>query len=182
MEASGGKQAYGFGVYSMLFNLDAGGKGFFSIVVQDWYNGLNYDRSGIGSLINEMDGTSGKLHAILQCLSLGMEAWKRRKEGRVYVHDRIREGVEKDRGNDPHETRQHHQLHSMGAEQLHQGCIIGLPSCKGPMIQEMNRYVVTPGPFKGKGIGLVAYYAADPGRQGTIFYPVDDGLEVGTVS
>ena len=74
------------------------------VVVAHRHRGLQHDRTGVELAGHEMDGRAGDLHAVLERLALRVDAGERRQQRRVDVEDRVREGVEQRRADEPHEA------------------------------------------------------------------------------
>lgn len=60
----------------MFFDEYSSRKGLSVIVIGHGHCGLQDDGSGIGSLVNEMDGTSAEANTVAACLSLRIETGK----------------------------------------------------------------------------------------------------------
>jgi len=100
----------------------------------------------------------------------------------VDVHDGVGKGIDQDRGYDPHEAGQDHEVHLVFPEGLQQGGVVGGAAGEETVIQVNVRDAVAFCPFQGEGLGTVADDAGDPGRDRSLLDGIDDRLQVGAAS
>jgi len=105
-----GKQLDGARVNLVFLFQDAAGERVGGIVGKYRNHGLDDDRPGIDTAINQVDSTAGEAGAVVDCLLLDMQPGKSGEQGRVDVDNPLREGVEHHLADDAHEAGQHHQL------------------------------------------------------------------------
>src|SRR4051812_9669808 len=82
---------------------------------------LKEDGPAVDSLVDEMHGNSGNLHAVVDRLSDRADARECREQRRVHVHDPVREAPDEHRGEQLHEPREHDQLRAAGLDPVAQG-------------------------------------------------------------
>ena len=155
-ETTGCKEPDGLGIEAVFLYLDPCRKGGFIVPLKDRYCCLDDDGACVRADIHEMNGTAGDLHAVIQCLLLGVEPGKSGEQGRVDVHDRVGEGIDEDSGHDTHETGENHQVYPAFAQGGNKRGVIGFSAGEKTMIQVQVRNVMACGALQGEGIGPVA--------------------------
>jgi len=129
-----------------------------------------------------MHRAAGKARAVFQGLALHVESGEGGKQGRVDVHDALGEGVDEDRGKQPHETGQHHQLHAGFTQSRDHGGVEGFARGKLAMVDDTGGDPGLAGAFQGEGVGLVAGDQHDLGVDPPGEALVDEGLEIGAAA
>src|SRR5207249_2851732 len=98
------------GIDFMLHGEDTGAERLLGVVVPDGDRPLHDDRPVVGLLVDEVNRSSGDLDAVLQRLTLRMEALEGRQQRRVDVHDPEWKSVEQDPRQETVETREEDEL------------------------------------------------------------------------
>ena len=97
----------------------------------------------LGVIMNGVTGRMGyRQHLVRSVLAI-------REQGGVDVHDGGREGIQQDRGDDPHEARQDHQLDPVLVEGFDQCFVVGFPAGKDPVVDVQGRDAMPSGATNG---------------------------------
>src|SRR5205823_5329106 len=82
---------YGLGINSMFFLQNAPTERIFGVVVFNRNDSLQHDRPSIEIFVDKVNGTAGKLHAVIESLLLRFEPRKRGQQRRVNIQNALRE-------------------------------------------------------------------------------------------
>jgi len=110
----------------MLLGQDAGGQRLLGVVGRHRHRRLQHDRPAVHTLVREVHGGAGDLHAVLEGLALGVQAGKRGQERGMDVEASAGEGPDVDRGQDPHVAGLAHEPDLPGLELAHERQVEGL--------------------------------------------------------
>ena len=110
-------EADGFGIEAVLLDEDARRQRLDRVVVEHRNRRLQDDRPAVELGGHQMHGRAGHPDAVLERLTLRVEAGKRGQQRRVDVEDAVRKRVEQRRADQPHEAGEADQLHAARREQ-----------------------------------------------------------------
>ena len=97
----------------------------FVVTVKDRYFCLQNDRTAVQLVGNEMHGGTMLLIAVLQHLTMGMQARIFRQKRRVDIQQTSVVMRDEGRAQDTHVARQHHHVRRVGVNLLHQLTVKG---------------------------------------------------------
>src|SRR5258707_13082415 len=86
----------------MFLFQDAVGKGVLVVGIEDGDDGLQDDGAGVEIFVDEVDGASGELDAVVEGLLLRFEAGEGRQERRVNIEDALGKGGYEEGGEKAH--------------------------------------------------------------------------------
>src|SRR5258708_20289954 len=86
----------------MFLFQDALGKGVLVVGIEDGDDGLQDDGAGVEIFVDEVDGASGELDAVIEGLLLRFEAGEGRQERRVNIEDALGKGGYEEGGGKAH--------------------------------------------------------------------------------
>src|SRR5438132_388693 len=115
------------------------------VVRSDGDRPLEYDRSVVRLLVDEMDGGACDLDSVRPGSGLGLEALERGKEGRVDVHDAQRKRLDERARDQAIESRKQHQL-DLGLPEGGQDRPVELLAPREALVTDHSRR--QPGPFR----------------------------------
>src|SRR6185503_7045797 len=86
------------------------------IGIEHGNGGLDQDGAGIEKFVDNMNGTAGNPHPMIEGLALGVESRERREQGRVNVQYAVGKGLYERRAEQPHEAGEADELHIVSAQ------------------------------------------------------------------
>jgi hypothetical protein len=162
----------------VLAREDAQAQGLLVVAGQDGDGGLRDDGTGVGAAIDQMHGAAGDPHAVLEGLTLRVDAREGRQERRVDVDDVHREGVEHHVREQAHEPCQDDPFGPVGAQGLHHGRVEGATALVMRVIDDDGRNAGGARPVDRPGAGDVRDDDGDACVELARGDGVDDGLQV----
>lgn len=162
----------------MLLDEDPCGKALNGIVITNLHWGLQHDWTAVEFTGNEVDRRTCDLDTVLQRLALSIDAGKCRQQGRMDVQDRIWEGIEQVRANQPHEPSQTDERH-LTLQQCAGYRPVEVDALSELSVIDNQRFDAgRPRAFKPRRLGAVRDDDRDPGLQTALGDRVDQRLEV----
>jgi len=173
---------YGLGVDAMFLFQDALGKGVLVVGIEDGNDGLQDDGAGIEIFVDEVDGASGELDAVVEGLLLRFEAGEGRQERRVNIEDALGKGGYEEGGEKAHVAGEADEINFVFVEYGGDLAVVGFAfEAFGGDGARGN--VAGGGAFEAGGAGLVANYDGDFGvGDAAGGDTIGEGFEVGAAT
>ena len=108
----------------MLLDEDTSRQGLDAVVIENRNGGLQHNRTIVEAGRHEMYRGAGHPDAVIECLTLRLEAGERRQQRRMNVEDAIRKRLEQLRAKSPHIPGKANQTDAARAKDLDDGAIV----------------------------------------------------------
>ena len=158
------------------------GQRVLAVARDDRDGSLRDDRPRVHAFFDPVHGAAGDLHAVVQRLTNGVHARKRRQEGRVNVQHMAAKCVQKHRRQDAHEARQHDPLGAVPTQRFDQHLVERLARRVIFVRHHRGRHVRLLGAREREGVRAIAQHQAHAGVERTVGDGVEDGLQVRAIA
>lgn len=166
------------GIRPMLLDEDARRQRIDRVIVQHRHAALHDDRAAIELRCHKVHRHTGELYAVLERLSLRVDARKRRKERRMDIENGIRKRLEHGSADEPHEPSQADQADMTRAQGAHE-CAVELIAYRERAMTDVER--LDPGlagTIEARRFGTIRDDNRNLGLEATFSNRIDYSLKV----
>ena len=137
-----------------------------------------HDRAGVEVARDEVDRRARKAHAVLERLTLRVDAGECRQQRRVDVEDGVWKGVEQRRPDEPHEAGQAHEPDTAVQQRHRDRAVERITRGERAVIEDDRLDAASLGPGQAGRPGAVRDHDGDPGPELAAGDGVDERLKV----